>query len=380
MDLEVFFMALDGPEDVGKLLSLEVTGAYINEGREIVWEVMEGLSGRVDRYPETIKNEAGEVIYGATEPGIIIDSNPPRTTHWLYEKFQPGNTPKGWKKYTQPPAVYWDDTPFVDDHGETHDGQWVLNPDAENLAHLSPGYYQNQLANGEEYIKVMLAGEYGMTRLGKPVFTKFSTIKHVAKEPLKAHRGSSLIVGIDFGLNVGCVVGQLNYSGLEILDELPAADESLEDFLDQYLVPLLRKKYAGYKVIACGDPSGGGRSSLNKMTAIQLTQSRGITTVPAVTNAFVRRKEAVDWFLGRDNGFVVDPRCTQLIEALSAGYVWKESRNKKGQILDIADKNEHSHIADAVQYMCLYAKFGGGSLTNNKTIGGKKSAKKYLWA
>ena len=35
LDLEVIFLALDRPEDVKKLLSLELTGIWINEAREI---------------------------------------------------------------------------------------------------------------------------------------------------------------------------------------------------------------------------------------------------------------------------------------------------------------------------------------------------------
>lgn len=372
MDLEVFFMALDSPEDVSKLLSLELTGAYINEGREIPQEIMDGLLGRINRYPRVEYDDEGNQTYGASRPGVLIDSNPPRTTHWLYTMFQPGAIPKDWVEYKQPPAVFWDDEEKV----------WVCNPDAENLKHLSKDYYQQQLSSSEEHIKVNLAGEYGMTRLGKPVFSKFSSTRHVAKEILIPKRGLALLLGIDFGLTPACVFGQLTYTGIELLEELPATDESLEDFLDAYIIPILRNKYAGYKVIACGDPAGGGRSSINKMTSIQVVQQRGITCVPAVTNAFLKRKEAVDFFLGRDKGFLLDPRLTFLIEALSAGYVWKEAKNSKGQVLEIANKNDYSHIADATQYLALYARYGGGSLARPESRGvpATASRSRYLWA
>lgn len=353
MDLEVIFMALDGPEDVKKLLSLELTGAYINEGREVSWEVFEGVMGRIDRYPETEKDADGNVIYGPTEPGVLVDSNAPRTSHWLYEKFETGEVPDDWEMFPQPPAVYFD----------VEADKWVLNPDAENLSHLPTGYYAHQMTLGEEHIRVNLACEPGMTRKGKPVFHKFSNVRHVAKEVLLPKRGSAILVGIDFGLTPAAILGQLNFKGLTLLDELPATDESLEDFLDQYLLPLLRSKYNGYPVVACGDPAGKGRSSINKMTSLMVMNQRGIKTYPAITNAFGRRKEAVDWFLGRDEGFVVSPHLTFTREALSAGYVWKEVRNNSGQTLDIADKNEYSHIADAVEYLALYARYGGGSLS-----------------
>lgn len=368
--LEVYFMALDTPEDVSKLLSLELTGAYINEAREIPWEIIEGLVMRIDRYPKTSKDEAGNKLYGATEPGVICDSNPPRTTHWCYTKFETGEVPKGWRKYKQPPAVYWNG-----------DG-WVLNPDAENLKNLSSDYYDRQLTLGDEHIRVNLAGEYGMSRKGKPIFTKFSEMKHVSKEILLPRRGSSILLGVDFGLTPAVIVAQLNFKGLALLDEIPATDESLEDLLDQYVLPLLRSKYNGYTVVASGDPAGGGRSSLNKMTSIQMMTMRGIRTYPAITNNFVKRKEAVDYFLARDEGFVVSPHLTHTREVLGAGYVWKETRNNAGKVLDIADKNEFSHMADAIQYLALYARYGAGSAS--KPLGSTSAAEgkppSHLWA
>jgi hypothetical protein len=185
-------------------------------------------------------------------------------------------------------------------------------------------------------------------------------------------------------LTPAVIIGQLNFKGLVLLDELPATDESLEDFLDDYVLPMLRSKYNGYTVVACGDPAGGGRSAINKMTSLLVMQQRGIKTYPAVTNSFSKRKEAVDWFLGRDEGFVVSPHLTFTREALGAGYVFKETRNGKGQVLDVPDKNEYSHIADAIQYLALYARFGGGSLSKpaaaKDSAGRTKSGRAFKWA
>jgi hypothetical protein len=376
VDIEFVFMALDGPEDVGKLLSLELTGAYANEGREMPWEVIEAVVGRTGRYPETIKDAEGKTTFGPTHSCLLIDSNPPRTSHFLYTMFVEGDVrvtevKKGdkvlrvkWTKFTQPPAVFKNEVT----------GTWELNPDAENLSHLEDNYYVRQMALGDEHIRVNLAGEPGMTRKGTAIFQKYSKHKHVAKQILMPKRGTSILLGIDFGLTPAVVVGQLGYKGLTLLDELPATDESLEDFLDEQILPLIRSKYNGYTVIACGDPAGGARSSINKMTSIGVMRARGIKTYPAITNAFVKRKEAVDWFLGRDEGLQIDPRLTHTIEAFGAGYVWKEIKNSKGLHLDVADKNEFSHIADAVQYLCLYARYGGGQLQRPQSNAGSSQA------
>lgn len=385
VDLEFVFMALDSPEDVSKLLSMELTGAYINEGREVAWEIIEGLIGRVPRYPKAIKEDVldaegkqtfdanGKVvkrmIYGATEPGILVDSNPPMTTHWLYEKFETGAVPVGWKKYQQPPAVFKDEAT----------GKWVLNPDAENLSNLDDKYYERQLdAATEDFIRINLGGEFGMSRRGKPVFNKFSHHKHVAKEKLNPLRGHTIIVGQDFGLTPAIVLGQLTSRGLIITDELPATDETLEDFLDEYLTPLLLERYPGFNVVGCGDPSGSNRSAHDKRTSFSIMRQRGIKAYPAITNDIKQRISTVNWFLGRDQGLIISPHCTHLIEACAAGYVFKETKNSKGMILDTPDKNEFSHIADALQYLCLYARYG--SRKTNISVPDTTEQKKHLWA
>jgi hypothetical protein len=86
--------------------------------------------------------------------------------------------------------------------------------------------------------------------------------------------------------------------------------------------------------------------------------SFGIKAFPAYTNSFTVRKETVDYFLNRRDGLIISPHCTFLRETLATGYVWKEARNNKGGVVDKAEKNEYSHIADALQYLALWAKYG----------------------
>ena len=45
--LEVLFRALDRPNDIKKLLSLELTGGWLNEAREIPKAILDMLQGRV---------------------------------------------------------------------------------------------------------------------------------------------------------------------------------------------------------------------------------------------------------------------------------------------------------------------------------------------
>lgn len=369
MELEVVFLALDRPEDVSKLLSLELTWAWLNEARELDEEVFKYLRGRVGRYPSANNG-------GPTWRGIFADTNAPRTTSWLYRIFEEEVPPKGdyaFEIFKQPPAVYFDS----DTQG------WKVNTDAENIEKLPKGYYEQQLGgNTDDYIRVMLGVEYGMTRAGKLVFPQFAERDHVAKSSIIADRNMPLILGFDFGLHPACIMAQIaKNGGLRILEELAPADEDLETFIMDYVNPLLHKKYAQFKIHAVGDPAARGRSGLDKRTPFDVLLKFGnIRCVPAHTNNFIPRKEAVDYFLNRRDGFLLDPKLTYLREAFGGGYVYEEIKGSGGKKhKERPIKNDASHGVDACQYISLYAK---GGAAKRKPSSGEldRSPERFLWA
>ena len=63
IDMEVIFLALDEPKDVRKLLSLELTGAWVNECRELPKAVIDGLTHRVGRFPTKANGGASLAWY-----------------------------------------------------------------------------------------------------------------------------------------------------------------------------------------------------------------------------------------------------------------------------------------------------------------------------
>ena len=112
IEVEVLFLALDRPEDVKKLLSLELTGVWINEAREIPKSIIDACTMRVGRYPSMRDG-------GATWYGVIADSNAPEEDHWwpimagdvpVPDHFNRDQVlmlikPDNWSFYTQPPAL-----------------------------------------------------------------------------------------------------------------------------------------------------------------------------------------------------------------------------------------------------------------------------------
>jgi hypothetical protein len=85
---------------------------------------------------------------------------------------------------------------------------------------------------------------------------------------------------------------------------------------------------------------------------VDIIKAEGFKVIPAKTNNVAARVNAVDEYLMRqidgDSAFLVDPRCTQLKAAMMGGYRYRPKGD--GDI----DKNKHSHVAEALQYLMLH--------------------------
>ncbi len=332
IELELMFRALDRPDHVANLLSMELTFAWLNEFREIAKDIYEAIDGRIGRYPS--KQEGGCKWYG-----ILGDSNPPSNkSYWfnLFEKNKPDNM-KVWK---QPSG---------------------LSSKAENINNLPKNYYIN-LAKGKDqlFVDVYIHGKYGYIREGKPVFDLYDDNYHVAKHIIEPIPDLPVAMGWDFALHPTCLLGQHLRGQLMILDEIEGEDMGIERMIDNLLMPLIQVKYRGYRFVGMGDPTGNVRSPTDESTCYGVLTKRGFTNVrPASTNAIVPRLEAVNHFLSRNIGggqpaLLISPQCSKLREAMSGGYCYKVVAGKNDEYTDEPSKNGFSHIADSLEALCLY--------------------------
>jgi hypothetical protein len=193
VELEVIFLALERDQDVKKLLSLELTGAWINEAKEVPESVLQMLTGRVGRYPAMRDG-------GASWSGVILDTNSPDDDHWWY-RLAEEEKPEGYEFFTQPGGL----TGF-----------------GENIPNLPGGieYYRRQLAGKpEDWIKVFIHGLYGSTEDGKPVYPEWHGSFHV-QDDLAVYRGLPLIIGVDFGLCYDSQTEVLTESGWKFFKDV----------------------------------------------------------------------------------------------------------------------------------------------------------------
>lgn len=345
---EWVFVALDRPEEVKKLKSLELTGVWMNEASELAPEVLDMAIARIGRYP-------GMMQGGPTWSGIILDTNAPSEDSWWYELFEQ-EKPVGYVVYHQPPAVQQTPDPI------TGKPIWVGHPEAENIQNLKDGYeyYLRQIpGKSPAWINVFLCAKYGESLIGRPVFAgEFNLQAHVppaGDPPLKPDRNNVVGIGFDWGLYPAAVFGQVDRLGsLNILYEIaPETDVSLEAFIEDYITPVIMEHFQGCSFVGYGDPAGRGRSQIDKRTPFQLINQAGIRCTPTHSNEFLVRRDAVASFLNRRDGFMLSSQCIKLRRALLRDYRYERLSGGNGEYKTRPEKNMASHVADALQYLCL---------------------------
>jgi hypothetical protein len=275
LDMQVDFVALDGPTAEADLRGAELTGAWINEISEVPKNVVTFALGRVGRFP-AVKDG------GPTWSGVIADSNAWDQDHWLHGPYS--EPPEGWRFFKQPGAVV------------KANGQWQPNPAAENLRHLPTEYYSRQLAGqADDWIKVYLGNEFGFSIDGKVVYPEWSDSIHVAPQELDPGPGIPLDIGLDFGLAPAAAICQRTARGQWlVIEELIATDMGLVRFSELLSQKLAQPPYRGFKVRAWGDPAGNARAQTDEKTCLQVVKEHAaIPCAPAPTNEFSIRREAV---------------------------------------------------------------------------------------
>ena len=342
MHAEFLFRALDRPDDVKKLLSLEMTGMWLNEAREIPKAIMDMGIGRLGRYPS-------KRVGGPTWHGLIMDTNPPDSDHWWYRLFEE-SIPENHAIFRQPSGT---------------------SPEAENIENLPAGYYANmQAGKDKEWINVYVHGRYGFVQDGKPVYPEYHDDVHATDVPITIDRSATIYVGLDFGLTPAALFAQKTAAGRWLVfDELVSEDMGTKNF-GKLLHTKMRHEYSGCKFEIYGDPAGDQRAQTDEVTPYQILQAEGIVAWPTYTNDVVIRREANAAPMQRmdfagNPGFLIGPKAIIYRKAMAGGYKYKRMAvSGTARFHDVPDKNRYSHIADAGQYLFVGAGEGTDLITN----------------
>lgn len=354
--LEVIFLALDSITDIKKLMSFELTGIYINELQFIPQGVFDICLQRINRYPP---KKFGAPI---TFTGIIADTNPPDTDHWIYKLFEE-KKPEGYKLFKYEPALIKVNEPPSNDtpHATSLDGTiYINNPKADFVRCQNDKYYWLKLVAGyrDEKIKVYLQGEYGIVIDGRPVHPEYNDLIHRSTRPLVYNPEIQLLLAWDFGLTPACCIMQVSSTGqLLILAEVWTEYMGLDQFVTTQVKPLLNQRFQGWEknYASVHDPAGQSGSQTDERSCQDILAKHGIRSHPARTNDATARREGLKWFLNRlpggQPGTLLDPSISHLRKGLMGKFQYVRVKVAGDERFhDQPQKNIYSHICEACEY------------------------------
>jgi len=382
LDIEVLFLALDRPEDVKKLLSLELTGIWINEAREVPKSIIDACTMRVGRYPSMREG-------GPSWSGVIADTNAPEEDHWWAimagevpipdyiprEQAQMLIKPDNWSFYVQPSAM----SEKLDEKGDVN--SYVMNKNAENKSNILATYYPNLIrGKTKSWIDVYVMNKLGSIQEGKPVYPQFVSETHIAEEEIPIAIGVPLYVGIDFGLTPAAVFGQKVRGRWLIQSEIVAIDMGIVRFAE-LLRQEIATRFSGLDVNIIGDPAGDFRAQTDESTPFQILRGAGLRAIPAPSNSVDLRLESVGSQLTKmsdgNPAFIIDRRCPTLIKGFQGGYCYRRMQVSGERYDDKPEKNMYSHIHDALQYLMLGAGEGRQLIAGQQPLSSFNAKRDY---
>ena len=382
LDIEILFLALDRPEDVKKLLSLELTGIWINEAREVPKSIIDACTMRVGRYPSMREG-------GASWSGVIADTNAPEEDHWWAimagevpipdyiprEQAQMLNKPDNWSFYVQPSAM----KEKLDEKGDVD--SYEVNKSAENISNILETYYPNLIrGKTKSWIDVYVMNKLGSIQEGKPVYPQFVSETHIAEEEIPIAVGVPLYIGVDFGLTPAAVFGQKVRGRWLLQSEIVAIDMGIVRFAE-LLRQEIATRFSGLDVNIIGDPAGDFRAQTDESTPFQILRGAGLRAIPAPSNSVDLRLESVASQLTKmadgQPAFLIDRRCPTLIKGFQGGYCYRRMQVSGERYDDKPEKNMYSHIHDALQYLMLGAGEGRQLIAGQQPLSSFNAKKDY---
>ena len=353
---EIIFIAFDRPDHIKKARGLQITGCWLNEVKELSKSVVDMLDLRHGRYPSAKEGAR------CTWHGMVGDTNAPDEDHWYYKAAEE-NSDEDWKFFRQPGGVYKD--------GE----KWIVNENAENLSNLPNGYYRRGLANkSDDWIKVNLANEYGYVSSGKPVHPRYVDSVHCQDIDFTPDITQPIVLGFDFGRTPACAIlqRQPTFSRWVMFDEFLCDDMSAITFAPE-LKRYLDANYNGYKFKGYGDPSGDNKGQGTDDTPFLIIRAAGMPCYPTESNKPALRRAALEnpmkeMCMDGKPRFIILPKAKMARKGLQGGFCYRRVMVSGEKYTDEPDKNEYSHIVEALEYGLQGEGEGRSSVINEQSV------------
>lgn len=344
IELQVDFMGLGDDVIENLLRGYEMTGFYANEADLLSYGTIDFLFSRTGRYPSALDG-------GCTWRGGWMDFNAPEQDHWLYRllvdgvipESEPEKAAEGFSFHRQPGG---------------------LEAGAENRHNLLADYYERMNGTMPDWrARRLVHNQWGYSRDGKPVYPEFRDGVHVAPRALAPLSHIPIGIGMDAGGTPAAAFGQFLPNGqLRVLDEVVTGPGTGPKHFADLLLAVLNRRFREFDIYGWADPSsayGGDRSGTDRDWLETVSERAKIRFRPAPTNSPGMRQEALRSPLSRmiegQPGFLLDPGCKNLRKALNSGYRYRRMKlgGASGRFDDKPEKNEWSHISEALEYLAL---------------------------
>lgn len=377
VECEVMFRPLDTPDDVARVLSLEVTFAILDEFVQIPKEIVEALSARLGRYPSKAMTPNG-----ATNWGMWGSSNPDTEDNWWYDYLHNNPSVRRYQRIlnTDPDAVTAEQAirdamaeaanQGAEPSREQANALYFVQPSgfdpaAENIENLpgGRGYYTNQAkGKSEAWIKQFLEAEWGYSAAGKPVVPTFKADLHVAKGRLKANPQLPLVVGLDPGLGGSALIfGQQDPWGrLLVLAELVQEGYGIERLIKERMKPFVMRHFPELadNIVIAPDPAAYNRAQTDEKSVIDIVKRYYDVAKDDKNNRMPIRLNAIEHFTLRlvemGPALQIDAQmCPVLVRALKGGWRYIID-TKRSTLKPEPEKNNYSHPGDSFGYLCRY--------------------------
>lgn len=339
-EVEILFRALDKPDDISNLLSLELTGAWINEAREVPWAIVDTLQGRLGRYPSQREG-------GATWFGLWMDTNMPDTDSKFYRFFEEQKLDPSFAQLFRQPSG--------------------LSQEAENIPNLPGGRkYYERLTQGKskEWVDVYINSKYGFVSDNKAIYPEYSDQLHLKE--VNPVGGIPIIRGWDVGFGGGCVLTQVLPDGRWLVfDEIEPDGLGIDRFSDQVLEHCALSFPRGAVFEDYGDPAGKSRAQTDERSCFDVLQAKGIMIESGEQSPIIRQesvRKPLRTIVNGEPQFVLHPRCKRLRKGFMGGYHYRRLHTSAERYTDKPNKNEYAGLHDALQYPATIL-FGSGLMS-----------------
>jgi hypothetical protein len=362
VEWEIWFIPMEKITDPSKFKSFNATNALLNELSELPRTVMDHLVSRLGRYPlkddidiltveENYKKPI--ILADGTEiercpywNGMLADTNPPDTRHYIYKTFEK-ERPEGFKMFKQPPGLI-----------EQEDGSYIPNKECDNYGiGIGQDYYLKQVVgHTKEYIQVYCMGKYGMYVPGKAVYPQYNDDLH-SVERIEFDPTCPFVLALDGGFTPAALFSQIVGGQVRDIKEFTTDRMYLEEFVEFIIMPFIASNLREYKYEVTGDPAITERetAALRKL---------GFPLIKASTNKIEPRVQAQAKFLNRNIGgqpcYILSREgCEELRAGFIGEYNFKEVKkiNAKTGNPEHAEEPDKTHptsdIHDCAQYRAL---------------------------